>query len=61
MTSAIGVVIVLVLAFLLAWLIQTLPLDRMIKRLLISLIGIIGLLWLAKIFIGFGRPFTWRP
>lgn len=57
----VGVVIALVATFLVALLINTLPLHRMTKNLVMSLIGIIVLLWLVKVFIGFGPPFRWRP
>jgi len=59
--AAIAVVAILVLALAVEWLINILPLERMVKRFISAAVGIIVLLWLIKIFIGFGHAFSWRP
>ncbi|MGH9692336.1 MAG: hypothetical protein ACRD4C_14865 [Candidatus Acidiferrales bacterium] len=59
--AAIAVVAILVLALAVEWLINILPMERMVKRFISAAIGIVVLLWLIKIFIGFGHAFSWRP
>jgi hypothetical protein len=61
MSGIIGTVIVLVLALVVAWLINTLPLEARTKRFVMALFGALVILWLMKVFVGFGKPFAWRP
>jgi hypothetical protein len=61
MSSLVGAVVIAVLALLVAWLINVLPLDRKTKRLVVAVFAVVVILWLVKVFVGFGRPFSWRP
>jgi hypothetical protein len=61
MSGIVGTAIILILALMVAWLINALPLQVMTKRLVMALFGAVVILWLMKVFVGFGRPFTWRP
>jgi len=56
-----GTAIVVALALFVAWVITALPLEAMTKRFLMALLGVTVLLWLVKVFVGFGNVFTWRP
>jgi hypothetical protein len=57
----IGTVIIVALALFVAWVITALPLEAMTRRFLMALLGVTVLLWLVKVFVGFGNVFTWRP
>jgi hypothetical protein len=60
MSAIIGTLVILALAWLVAWLIRTLPLEAMTKRIVMAVLGVIVLLWLVKVLV-VGGPFTWRP
>jgi hypothetical protein len=60
MSAIIGTLIILALAWLVAWLIRTLPLKAMTKRIVMAVWGVVVLLWLVKVLI-VGGPLTWRP
>jgi hypothetical protein len=59
--SFIGTAIIVALALFVAWVITALPLEAMTRRFLMALLGVTVLLWLVKVFVGFGNVFTWRP
>ena len=61
MSVILGTVIVVAVALLVAWLINASPLDARTKRFVMAFLGVVVILWLVKVFVGFGRPFTWRP
>jgi hypothetical protein len=60
MSAVIGTLIVLAVAWLVAWLVRTLPLNAMTKRIVIAVLGVLVVLWLVKVLV-VGGPFTWRP
>ena len=59
--SFIGTAIIVALALFVAWVINALPLEAMTRRFLMALLGVTVLLWLVKVFVGFGHVLTWRP
>jgi hypothetical protein len=59
--SFIGAAIIVAVALFVAWVINALPLEAMTRRFLMALLGVTVLLWLVKVFVGFGNVFTWRP
>jgi len=60
MSAVIGTLIILAVAWLVAWLIRTLPLNAMTKRIVTAVLGVLVVLWLVKVIL-VGGPFTWRP
>ena len=60
MSAVIGTLIILAVAWLVAWLVRTLPLNAMTKRIAIAVLGVLVVLWLVKVLV-IGGPFTWRP
>ena len=60
MSSVIGILIILAVAWLGAWLIRALPLNAMTKRIMTAVLGVLVVLWIVKVLL-VGGPFTWRP